>query len=99
MAIIAEFDTDPQLITMKEKHHAWHVAGGAHGFPSRQFPKGTPGSGHEFFQFHKDLINEFFAWKPYHAAWPRPRSVDRRAHRSEITGVAAKSSLHGNRRR
>jgi hypothetical protein len=68
MAIIAEFDTDPQLITMKEKHHAWHVAGGAHGFPSRQFPKGTPGSGHEFFQFHKDLINEFFAWNNVHHA-------------------------------
>jgi hypothetical protein len=68
MAIIAEFDTDPQLITMKDKHHAWHTAGGMHGFPPRQFPMGTPGSGHEFFQFHKDLINEFFAWNNVHHA-------------------------------
>ncbi len=68
MAIIAEFDTDPQLITMKDKHHAWHSAGGMHGFPPRQFPMGTPGSGHEFFQFHKDLINEFFAWNNVHHA-------------------------------
>ena len=67
MAIIAEFDTDPQLVSMKDRHHAWH-SGGAHGFPGRQFPMGTPGSGHEFFQFHKDLINEFFAWNDIHHA-------------------------------
>jgi hypothetical protein len=47
---------------MMDKHHAWHTPGGAHGFPSRQFEMGTPGSGHEFFQFHKDLINQFFSW-------------------------------------
>jgi|KBSMisStandDraft_5_1062788.scaffolds.fasta_scaffold408572_1 hypothetical protein len=63
MAIIAQFDTDPTLITIKNKHHAWHTfPGGAHGFPSRTFQMGTPGSGHEFLQFHFDLINQFFAW-------------------------------------
>jgi hypothetical protein len=62
MAIIAQFSTDPVLITMMDKHHAWHTGSGAHGQPPRQFPIGTPGSGLEFFQFHRDLINEFFAW-------------------------------------
>jgi len=62
MAIITQFSSDPTLITMSEKHHAWHTSGGAHGFPSRQFPMGTTGSGHEFLQFHKDLINQFFVW-------------------------------------
>lgn len=33
-----------------------------------QFPMGTAGSGHEFFQFHKDVINEFFAWNNVHHA-------------------------------
>jgi hypothetical protein len=71
MAIISEFDTDPVLITIRDKHHAWHTSGGAHGQPSRQFPMGTAGSGHEFFQFHKDLINQFFAWNNvHHAAAP-----------------------------
>lgn len=60
--IIAQFDTDPLLITLKDRHHAWHTPGGAHGFPSRQFPIGTPGSGHEFFQFHSDIMSQFFAW-------------------------------------
>ena len=63
MAIITQFDTDPVLIAIKNKHHAWHTfPGGAHGFPSRQFAMGTPGSGHEFLQFHSDLMNQFFAW-------------------------------------
>ena len=63
MAIITQFDTDPVLIVIKDKHHAWHTfPGGAHGYPSRQFAMGTPGSGHEFLQFHSDLMNQFFAW-------------------------------------
>ena len=38
MAIITQFDTDPVLIVIKDKHHAWHTfPGGAHGYPSRQF--------------------------------------------------------------
>lgn len=62
MAIIAEFDTDPLLMTIKDKHHAWHTPGGAHGFPSRALPMGTPGSGLEFLQFHKGVITDFFNW-------------------------------------
>lgn len=63
MAIINQFDTDPVLIVIKDRHHAWHsFPGGAHGYPSRQFQIGTPGSGHEFLQFHSDLMNQFFAW-------------------------------------
>jgi len=68
MAIITQFDTDPTLIAIKDKHHAWHTPGGAHGYPSRTFLMGTPGSGHEFFQFHKDVMNEFFAWNNVHMA-------------------------------
>lgn len=62
MAIITQFTTDPTLIAITNKHHAWHTPGGAHGNPSRQFPIGTPGSGLEFLQFHQDVINQFFAW-------------------------------------
>jgi hypothetical protein len=62
VTIITQFDTDPALVILKDKHHAWHTSGGAHGFPSRQFPSGTPNSGHEFLQFHADVISQFFAW-------------------------------------
>jgi hypothetical protein len=68
MAIITQFATDPALITMMDKHHAWHTGAGAHGHPPRTFPIGTPGSGLEFFQFHRDLNNEFFAWNAVNGA-------------------------------
>ncbi|MDQ0562213.1 hypothetical protein QO004_004018 [Rhizobium mesoamericanum] len=68
MTIIAQFDTDPTLINISNRHHAWHTTGGAHGFPSRQYPMGSVGSGHEFFQFHRDLMNEFFTWNNIHHA-------------------------------
>jgi len=67
--LIAQFDTDPVLINISERHHAWHTfPGGAHGFPSRQHQMGTAGSGQEFFQFHHDLMIEFFAWNNAHHA-------------------------------
>lgn len=66
--IVTQFDTDPVLISIRDKHHAWHTPGGAHGFPGRAVPMGSPGSGHEFFQFHKDLMDEFFAWNNVHHA-------------------------------
>ena len=66
--IITQFDTDPALISIRDRHHAWHTAGGAHGFPGRAVPMGSPGSGHEFFQFHKNLMDEFFAWNNVHHA-------------------------------
>ena len=68
MAIISQFDTDTLLINIKEKHHAWHTAGGAHGHPGRTFAMGSAGSGHEFLQFHKDLMNDFFNWNNLHNA-------------------------------
>jgi hypothetical protein len=69
MAIIAQYDTDPVLVNIKNRHHAWHTfPGGAHGFPSRAHNIGTVGSGREFFQFHRDLMNEFFAWNNVHQA-------------------------------
>jgi len=69
MTLIAQFDTDPVLSLMRDKHHAWHTPGGMHGQPPRQFPMGTPGSGLEFLQFHKDLMQQFFAWNAInHAA-------------------------------
>ncbi len=72
MTIIAEFETDPILITIMNKHHAWHsFPNGMHGFPSRAIEQGQPGSGAEFFLFHKQLMGEFFAWNNvHHAAAP-----------------------------
>jgi len=66
MAIITQFTTDPVLISISERHHAWHTPGGAHGLPSRTFPALSPNSGKEFLQFHHDLMNEFFAWNNVH---------------------------------
>lgn len=68
--VINEFQTDPVLITLSDKHHAWHTPGGAHGFPSRTNPAGSPGSGMEFFNFHRNLMDDFFAWNNTHAAVP-----------------------------
>lgn len=69
MAIIVQFTTDPTLIEISEKHHAWHMyPGGSHGHPSRSIQAGQPGSGTEFFQFHKQLLDEFLAWNNVHHA-------------------------------
>lgn len=71
MTLIAQFETDPVLINISERHHAWHTfPGGAHGFPSRQHDIGTLNSGREFLQFHRDLMGEFFAWNNVHNAVP-----------------------------
>ncbi len=45
-----------------DMHHAWHQAGAHPGFPGRAIPPGQPGSGLEFFQFHRDFVNQFHAW-------------------------------------
>ena len=42
--------------------------GGAHGEPGRVIAKGALGSGREFFQFHSDLMTQFFAWNAVHHA-------------------------------
>jgi hypothetical protein len=35
---------------------------------SRKNPVGHPGSGREFLQFHRSLLDEFFAWNVVHRA-------------------------------
>ena len=61
--LINQFNTDATLMSIVERHHAWHTfPGGAHGFPSRTFPQGSPGSGTEFLTFHRNLMGEFFTW-------------------------------------
>lgn len=67
--LITQFDTDPILMNISERHHAWHTyPTGAHGFPSRTIAQGQPGSGTEFLTFHRNLVNEFFTWNNVHHA-------------------------------
>jgi hypothetical protein len=47
---------------LSDLHHAWHTPGGAHGLPPRAIPFGQPGSGLEFFTFHRTYIAQFHAW-------------------------------------
>lgn len=88
--IIRQFDTDPQLRLMAEKHHAWHT-GGAHGQPGRQIPAGNAGSGNEFILFHRNLVSEFFAWNAAHGNVVPPALL------AAWTGVPTflKSAAHG----
>ncbi|MFN2457858.1 MAG: hypothetical protein ABR502_06645 [Chitinophagaceae bacterium] len=72
--IIAQFNTDPVLIELASKHHAWHTPGGSHGFPGRINPAGSAGAGIEFFQFHHDLMNQFLTWNTSHGT-PIPASL------------------------
>jgi hypothetical protein len=69
MAIIPQFDTDPILIDIRDRHHAWHQSG-AHDVPTRKIPVGRLGSGREFLQFHRDIMTEFFAWNSAHPVNP-----------------------------
>src|SRR6266516_1345934 len=66
--IISQFRTDPVLINIGKRYRAWHTLNGADGFPSRQIPMGKAGSGREFFQFHRTIMDEFFAWNAVHHA-------------------------------
>jgi len=68
--IIHLFRTDQTLVNLSKRYRAWYTTGGAHGFPSRRFAAGTPGSGREFFEFHRAIMNEFFAWNNVHRAVP-----------------------------
>jgi hypothetical protein len=64
--------------SLLDEHHAWHMAGAHPGYPTRTFPIGTPGSGLEFFSFHRRFMAEFHAWYDNQAgadqaavaAWP-----------------------------
>jgi hypothetical protein len=66
--IISQFSSDPLLINIGKRYRAWHTINGSDGFPSRQIPMGRPGSGREFLQFHRSLLDEFFAWNTVHHA-------------------------------
>jgi len=66
--IISQFSSDPLLINIGKRYRAWHTLNGSDGFPSRQIPMGRPGSGREFLQFHRSLLDEFFAWNAVHHA-------------------------------
>src|SRR5690349_6724007 len=44
-------------------HHHWHNPAAHPGAgPGRQHPMGTPGGGLEFLTFHRDFMNQVFAW-------------------------------------
>ena len=59
--LITQFDTDSFLESLNDKHHAWH-GGAHHGFPSRKFLQGSIGSGTEFLEFHRNLMQDFKYW-------------------------------------
>lgn len=57
---MSEIPNFPQ--NLLDMHHAWHTPGAHPPFPSRAIPAGQPGSGLEFFQFHRDFVVQFHAW-------------------------------------
>jgi hypothetical protein len=63
--IIRQFETDPVLKNILRRYRDWHTPGRP---GSRKNPMGSPGSGREFLQFHRSLLDEFFAWNAVHRA-------------------------------
>lgn len=57
---MSEIPNFPQ--NLLDMHHAWHQTGSHPPFPGRAIPAGQPGSGLEFFQFHRDYVAQFHAW-------------------------------------
>lgn len=57
MSVIPNF---PQ--NLLDMHHAWHRQIEHPTLPGRAIPPGQPGSGLEFFQFHRDFVGQFHAW-------------------------------------
>jgi len=57
MSVIPNF---PQ--NLMDMHHAWHSSSAHPPFPGRSIAPGQPGSGLEFFQFHRDFVVQFHAW-------------------------------------
>ncbi len=62
--IITQFETDPTLMNLMNRHMGWHgdADANAMGFPRRSIPEGQPGSGTEFLTFHASILNDFFTW-------------------------------------
>ncbi len=50
----------PDALT--DKHHAWHNPTAHPGLPTRVHLLPSPGSGLEFFTFHRDFMAEFHSW-------------------------------------
>ena len=65
--LINQFNTDPTLMDLMNKHMAWHGMTGL-GFPARSIPQGSPGSGLEFLTFHGQFLNDFFNWNASHGS-------------------------------
>ena len=63
--IISQFRTDAVLKNILKRYEEWHTPRSA---GSRKIPMGQPGSGREFLQFHRSLLDEFFAWNAVHHA-------------------------------
>jgi hypothetical protein len=61
--IIREFKTEPVLINLAKRYKDWHTPGRP---DSRKTRIGEPGSGREFLEFHRSLLDEFFAWNATH---------------------------------
>jgi hypothetical protein len=61
--IIPEFKTEAVLRDIAKRYEDWHTPGGT---GSRKNPIGQPGSGREFLQFHRSLLDDFFAWNAVH---------------------------------
>jgi hypothetical protein len=56
-------------------HHHWHNAAAHPGSgPGRQHPMGTPGAGLEFLTFHRDFVQQVFAWMATQS-FPSPLDV------------------------
>lgn len=69
--IIKEFNTDPFLKNILNRHLAWYGHhNGGHEFPRRTTTMGAPGSGIDFLLFHKSIQSEFFEWNKQHQVVP-----------------------------
>ena len=66
--LITQYDTDPVLMDLMNRHMGWHgdPMANSMGFPKRSIPMGNPGSGSEFLTFHGTFINDFFTWNNSH---------------------------------
>src|SRR5256885_8317548 len=79
--IIREFKTESVLTKLAKRYKDWHTPGHA---GSRKKPIGQPGSGREFLQFHRSLLDGFFAWNAVQPVAQRRDITARTAVPSEL---------------
>ena len=61
--IIAQFDTDPVLKNIMNRHLAWYSHHeGSHDFPKRTTRRGMLNSGIDFLMFHKNIQSDFLVY-------------------------------------